>query len=148
MARKAGKVKEAGNTQEQSFSIENEQPGTTGTSSIVNLGEYGEQEGQQFSEQNGKANGINDSERPESPYSPLFVLEETPPAATSITNGAINYERAGKAVLSIVVPSVERRWEYRTYHEAPVDRVLQEYNDGVEPRYIVSLRDGSKQKVS
>ena len=148
MARKASNAKEAENTQEQRLSIEDKEPEIVETSGIINLGGNDEQEDQQVGEQNGEQNGMNGSDHLEAPYSPLFMPEEAPPAITSIRNGATKRESVGKAVVTIVVPPVERRWEYQTYSEAPVDRVMQEYDDGVELKYLIRLRDGSKQKVS
>ena len=140
MACKAGKVKEVENTQEQRFSVEDDEPEVVGMSSTTNLGQSDEQEGQQ--------NGINGSEDVEASYSSLFVPEETPAAAVPSTNGTIKHDSVEEAAITIVVPLVERRWEYQTYNEAPVDRVLQEYNDGVGLQYLIKLRDGCKQKVS
>ena len=93
-------------------------------------------------------NGTYDLENLQSRYSPLFLPEESPPTSAKINGGVTNHEAFETSSIAIIVPPVERRWEYQPYHEAPVDKVIKEYNNGIEIRYLVRLRDGCKQTVS
>lgn len=82
------------------------------------------------------------------PYSPLFMPEESPMAPITATEETATNERGGNAGIVIRVPPVERRWEYQSYNEAPVVKVLEEYDDGEDLQYLVKLQDGCKLKVS
>lgn len=97
---------------------------------------------------NGGQNGTSDEENLEAPYSPLFVPEDSPLAPVTNTDEATQHDRGKNAGIAIVVPPVERRWEYQTYNEAPVVKVLEEHDDGEDLQYLVKLQDGCKQKVS
>lgn len=51
--------------------------------------------------------------------------------------------------IRIVVPPVQRRWEYRVYHEeVSVAEVLEELNDSEELLFLVKLSDGNEVTVS
>ena len=54
-----------------------------------------------------------------------------------------------KSTFSIVVPSVERRWEYQVYRsEHEVENILEEYEDLGELQYLVKFSNGSESEVS
>ena len=81
--------------------------------------------------------------------SPLFVTEESPLPSTLVTYEALHPEIIARDGIQIIVPAVQRRWEYRLYkEELSVSEVIEEYDDSEEPQFLVRLSDGSKQKVS
>jgi len=97
---------------------------------------------------NGWQDDTSDKGNLEAPYSPLFVSEGSPVAPITVTEETAINERGGNAGIAISVPPVERRWEYQSYNEAPVVKVLEEYDDGEDLQYLVKLQDGCKLKVS
>jgi len=135
MARRAEQPKETETAQEQGNVIEVEEMQLATRHSTFHTGG------------NATPNGTDDLENPQNRYSPLFLPEESPPAPAKTTGGVTNHEGFRTTSVLIVVPSVERRWEYQPYIEAPVDKLIREYDDGKETRYLVRLRDGCEQKV-
>ena len=97
---------------------------------------------------NGGPKDASETENHEARYSPLFVPEGSPLVPGISTHEVANLEGGGNAGIAILVPPVERRWEYCSYIEAPVEKILEEYDDGEDLRYLVKLSDGCKQKVS
>jgi hypothetical protein len=54
-----------------------------------------------------------------------------------------------QATIAIIVPPVQRQWEYQVYHEDHyVDEVLDEYDDSKGLRFLARLSDGSEVNVS
>lgn len=81
--------------------------------------------------------------------SPLFVPEESPIPSTLFTNEALYPEIIARDGIQVIVPPVQRRWEYRLYEEQLfIIEVLEEYGDFEEPQFLVTLSDESEQKVS
>ena len=93
-------------------------------------------------------NGTGNMDNPQAPHSPLFVPQETPTPPSPIIREASSQKDTLETDIAIIVPPIERRWEYQTYKEAPVVKVLEECDDGGVVRYLVKLRDGCKQRVS
>ena len=81
-------------------------------------------------------------------HSPLFIPQDSPVRPSSTMHDATYLDNAPSSNISIHVPPVERRWEYQTYKEAPVLKVLEEYDDGGDIQYLVKLRDGCERRVS
>jgi hypothetical protein len=111
--------------------------------------------------------------------SPLFVSQQSPTPSAVTTSEALPLEelnleeqhsekahpeelkseglhpgrtRPGEMLqdtIRIVVPPVQRRWEYQVYHEeVSVDEVLEEFNDSEELHFLVKLSDGNEVTVS
>lgn len=54
-----------------------------------------------------------------------------------------------QTTIAIIVPPVQRRWEYQVYHEGNyVDEVVDEYDDSEGLQFLARLSDGSEVKVS
>ena len=81
--------------------------------------------------------------------SPLFVSEHSPVSTISVTYEALHPEVIGRDAVQVVVPSVQRRWEYRPYQEeAFISKVIKEYDDSEELQFLVKYSDGNEEEVS
>lgn len=81
--------------------------------------------------------------------SPLFVAENSPVSSTLVTYEALHPEIVARDGIQLIIPPVQRRWEYRLYNEElSISEVLKEYDDSEEPRFLVRFSDQSEQKVS
>lgn len=90
----------------------------------------------------------NTSANTQSGYSPLFLSSGSPSTPDAVVHDALSQEIAMNDPIAIILPPVQRRWEYRTYDDAPVAEVLEEFEDSDTIQYLINLRDGRELKVS
>lgn len=79
--------------------------------------------------------------------SPLFVSNNST-STESMSNGLISGTKMCKCGIAIVVPPVERRWEYRVFPDEPrVIEILEEIEGAGELQYLVTFENGHEAKV-
>ena len=76
---------------------------------------------------------------------PFFSSSRHDPGSSGARYEVLNEHAVRKRGLAVVVPPVQRRWEYLVYEEPGVRQMLGEYNDG---SYPVQLDDGYEEVVS
>lgn len=82
-------------------------------------------------------------------HSSLFVREGTVVSSTPTTYEALHPEIVARGGNQVVVPPVQRRWEYLPYDEVSVSSNAAEENDELEGLSVLSiLRSGKEEKVS
>lgn len=80
--------------------------------------------------------------------STLFVSPHGSPRQDHTQHEVLNKHAVEKRGLAVVVPPVERPWEYLVYEEPSVSTILGEYDDGGRSRYLVQLDDEREEVVS
>ena len=80
--------------------------------------------------------------------SSFFVSRRGSPRQDHTQHEALNKYAVEKRGLAVVVPPVERPWEYLVYKEPSVSTILGEYDDGGRLRYLVQLDDEREDVVS
>lgn len=82
------------------------------------------------------------------PDSPLFVSSHNHSPSNPIASRPLHSEITAQDTINVVVPPVQRRWEYKVFREVPsVSKVLQEYDNTDGVRFLVRFSDGSESKV-
>lgn len=80
--------------------------------------------------------------------SPLFVSKSSTPAK-SASYGVTSHTTTCKCGIAVVVPPVERRWEYRVFPDEPrVIEIIEENEGAGELQYLVAFENGHEAKVS
>lgn len=80
--------------------------------------------------------------------SPLFVSNRSTPAQ-SASNGVTSDTTTCKCGIAIIVPPVERRWEYRVFPDEPrVIEIIDGIEGAAELQYLVAFENGHEAKVS
>ncbi|MCJ1271654.1 hypothetical protein MMC22_011559 [Lobaria immixta] len=81
-------------------------------------------------------------------HSSLFVREGTAVSSTPTTYEALHPEIVARGGNQVVVPPVQRRWEYLPYDEVSVSSNAAEENDELEGLSVLSiLRSGKEEKL-
>ena len=80
--------------------------------------------------------------------SPLFVTSSSSTPAKSARDETSNGSTRCECGIAVVVPPVERRWEYRVFPDEPrVSEIIQELDGAEELQYFVAFDDGHEEKV-
>lgn len=83
------------------------------------------------------------------PDLPPFTSEHSPATQDQLIYEPLYPEITSKDAITIVVPPVQRPWEYQVYRETPfISKILEEYDDIDGVQFLVRLSDGSDSKVS
>lgn len=91
----------------------------------------------------------HDAVGPKDSTSPLSVAKHSPDLTNRIDHKSLSSKTILKDAISVVVPPVQQRWEYRVYpEELYVDNILEEYDDQDENQFLVKFSDGSEKTVS
>ncbi len=77
--------------------------------------------------------------------SPFFTSQPNSSSQNNAQFEILNETSVRKRGLAVLVPPIERRWEYQVYEEPQVSQILGEYDDG---SLLVQLDDGSEEVVS
>lgn len=87
--------------------------------------------------------------RAEAPDLPQTTSEHSPATSDQVFDVSLHPEVISQEAVKIVVPPVQKRWEYPVYHETPfISKVLKEYDNSDGVQFLVRLSDGSDSKVS
>ncbi len=78
-------------------------------------------------------------------FLPFFISHSNSPTRDGAQYETLNEHAVNKRGLAVLVPPIERRWEYQVYEEPHVSQILEEYDDG---DYLVQLDDGREKLVS
>lgn len=79
--------------------------------------------------------------------SPFFVSDSSTPAKSASYRISSDTTRCNCGI-AIIVPPVERRWEYRVFRdELRVREIIEESEDAEELQYLVAFEDGHEAKV-
>ena len=80
--------------------------------------------------------------------SPLFVSPGSSTPARYPPIRVSSETTRCKCGIAVVVPPVERRWEYRVFPDEPrVSEIIDEFEDTEEVQYLVAFEDGHEAKV-
>ena len=80
--------------------------------------------------------------------SPLFVSSGSSTPAKSASNRISNETSRCKGGIAVVVPPVERRWEYLVFpDETRAREIIEEIEDNEPLQYLVGFDDGHEAKV-
>ena len=80
--------------------------------------------------------------------SPLFVSQGSLTPGKSMPDHANDQNIRCKCGIAVVVPPVERPWEYRVFpDERRVSEIVEEIEDSVELQYLVMFEDGHEAQV-
>lgn len=81
--------------------------------------------------------------------SPLFVNEESPVSSPPITYEALHPKIVARDGIQVILPLVQRRWEFLPYDEEPVSiKVAEEKNDSEGSQDFPMLSIRNEEKVS
>lgn len=61
---------------------------------------------------------------------------------------ALNETAVKKDGFAIIVPSVQRPWDYMAYEEPNIEEILEEYEDEDAIYYLARFTDGTEEEVS
>lgn len=81
--------------------------------------------------------------------SPLFVSEGSPVSPPSINYELLHPEIVARDGIQVILPPVQRRWEYMPFDEEPVNiRVVEEDDDSERSQVLPMAPNGNEEKVS
>ena len=81
--------------------------------------------------------------------SPHFVSEKSPSVQEPTTQVALRPDIVQKHGFAVVVPPVQRRWEYRLFEENPAVRmIIGESENGEDVEFLVQFEDGDEDTVN
>ena len=123
-------------TQELAQDDEAQQPGLTAGNSISSAVADGIYE---------DANAVTNRQVPQPP---LPAGEGIPVSLTPNTYEALHPEIVAKDGHQVIVPPVQRRWEYLSYDEEPIGSKVTEGNHNSKESSVLSMLSGNEEKVS
>lgn len=90
----------------------------------------------------------NQEDRKDS-QSPLFVGKDSPVSSPPITYEPLHPKTVARDGIQVILPLVQRRWEFLSYDEEPVSiKVAEENNDSEGSQDFSMLSIGNEEKVS